>query len=102
MNVYSNQTVYLYYYSDFPLLALHNKNDSELFNHEQLQESQIVGSKAFSIWKDYILLGHGYDDKGQIHLYSLQSNTIQSYLPVNEENDIINYDYAVGRKHKLF
>ena len=102
LNVSSNQTVYLYYYSDFPLVVLHNKTEYELFNHEQFQESPIVGSKAFSIWKDYILFGHGYDDKGKIHLYSLQNKKIQSYLPVTEENDIINYDYAVGRKHKLF
>jgi hypothetical protein len=102
MNVYSNQTVYLYYYSDFPLLALHNKTDYELFNHEPLKESPIVGGHAFSIWKDYILFGHGYNDRGKIHLYSLRNKTIKSYLPVNEEDDIINYDYAVGRKHNLF
>ncbi|WP_028390720.1 hypothetical protein [Bacillus cihuensis] len=102
LNVYSNETIYLYYYSDFPFLALHNKTDYELYNDKLFKESPIEGSHAFSIWKDNILFGHGYDDKGKIHLYSLKSRTIQSYFPVNEENDIINYDYAVGRKHKLF
>ncbi|MEH7354003.1 hypothetical protein V7150_10530 [Neobacillus drentensis] len=71
-------------------------------NHESFKESPIVGSKALSIWKDNILFGHGYYNKKKIHLYSLQNQTIQSYLPVDEENDIINYDYAIGRKHKLF
>ncbi|WP_026566620.1 hypothetical protein [Bacillus sp. UNC41MFS5] len=102
LNVYSNQSIYLYYYSDFPLLALHNKTDYELFNHEPLKESPIVGSKAFSIWKGHILFGHGYNGKGKLHLYSLNKKTTQSYLPVNEENDIIKYDYAVGRKNNLF
>ncbi|WHY79484.1 hypothetical protein QNH20_10220 [Neobacillus sp. WH10] len=102
LNVYSNQAVYLYYYSDFPLLAIHNMTDYELFNHEPLKKTPIVGSHAFSIWKDNILFGHGYNHKGQIHLYSFQNKKIQSYLPVTEENDIINYDYSVGRKYKLF
>ncbi|WHY02583.1 hypothetical protein [Neobacillus sp. DY30] len=102
LNVSSNETVYLYYYSDFPLLAIHNKTGYELVNDNLLKKSPIVGSKAFSIWKDYILFGHGYKNKGQIHLYTSQTKTIQSYIPVNDENDIIDYDYAIGRKHRLF
>lgn len=102
LNVFSNETVYLYYYSEFPLLTLHNKTDYELLNNDLFKKSPLRGSKAFSIWKDYILFGDGYNkNKEQIHLYSMQNKTIQSYIPVNEENDIINYDYAVGRKNRL-
>lgn len=102
LNVFSNHTVYLYYYSDFPLLALYNKTNYELVNNDLLKKSPIAGSKAFSIWKDYILFGDGYNKKGQIHLYSLKNRTIQSYKPVNEENNPIDYDYAIGRKDHLF
>jgi hypothetical protein len=102
LNVFSNDIVYLYYYSDFPLLALHNKTNYELLNNDLFKQSPIKGSKAFSVWKDYILFGHGYNNKGQIHLCSIKNKTIQSYIPVNEENEIINYDYAVGRKNRLF
>ncbi|RDI41065.1 hypothetical protein [Falsibacillus pallidus] len=102
MNVCSNNTIYLYYYLDFPLLALHNKTDFELFNQKQMNEPPIVGSHAFSIWKEHILFAHGYMDKGQIHHYSLQTGAVHSYLPVNEINEVIHYEFAVGRKHRLF
>lgn len=102
MNVYSNNTVYLYYYSDFPLLALHDKTDYEIFKHKAFVKSPITGSHAFSIWKGHILFGHGYNGKGKLHLYSLNKKSTKSFLPVNEQNEIIKYDYAVGRKHKMF
>jgi hypothetical protein len=102
LNVCSNETVYLYYYSDFPLLALHNKTGYEIFNHKAFEKSPIAGSHAFSIWDDQILFGHGYNGKGKLHLYSLNKKSTKSFLPVNEQNKLIKYDYAVGRKHKMF
>lgn len=102
LNVFSNETVYLYYYSDFPLLALHNRTNYELLNDDLFRKYPIEGSKAFSVWKDFILFGHGYNHESELHLYSIKNKTLQSFIPVNKENAIINYDYAIGRKQRLF
>ncbi|WP_028776977.1 hypothetical protein [Shimazuella kribbensis] len=101
LNVCSAKTVYAYYYYDFPVVALHNKTDFEVFQDKAFHTSPIRGSHAFAIWKDHILFGHGYRDRGKLHLYSKKDRKVQTYIPVNEENRVIPYDYAIGRAHKF-
>lgn len=97
LNVCSDETVYLYYYTDFPLLAVHNKTDFELFQEEVLSKSPIGGSHAFAVWDSTVLFAHGYKQKGLLYLYSKNNQEILTLQPVNEKNEKINYDYAVAR-----
>jgi hypothetical protein len=101
LNVCSDETLYLYYYSDFPVVALHNKTNFELFQDKAFHTSPIRGSHAFAVWEDYILFGHGYKGKGKLYLFSKIDRKVQTYIPVDEENRVIPHDYAIGRAHKL-
>lgn len=102
LNVVSNDTVYLYYFGDFPIVALRRKSEYDLWKDQLLKRPPIEGSQAFSIWEDHVLFSHGYKEKGTVHLYSFTQKSVKSYLPVNEEDEVIHYEFATGRQHLLY
>ncbi|MFD3447422.1 hypothetical protein ACFDTO_22780 [Microbacteriaceae bacterium 4G12] len=97
LNAATNEEVYTYYYTDFPLVQIKNKREYKVF-----QNFSIEGCRAFAVWKEHVLFGHGYKDKGLIHLYSTKNKSTVTYTPVNKQGDVLTYDFAIGRKHNLF
>lgn len=96
LNVASEETVYIYYYSDFPLVKI-ERNNYEIFNNIPVE-----GSKAFAILNNFALFNNGYDEEGKIHLYSMKNNSLQSFNLLNLKGEILNYDDSVGRGSKFF
>lgn len=96
LNVTSDETVYIYYYSDFPLVKL-TKNSFEI-----IRNIPIKGSHAFAILEDYALFEHGYGQKGKMHLYSMRNKSLKSFNLLNKNGKVLNYDYAVGRGCKFY
>jgi hypothetical protein len=95
LNVTSEGT-HIYYYSDFPLVTL-NKTGYKIFRNVPIQ-----GSHAFAILNDLVLFSHGYDHKAVVFLYSLMDNKRRTFRTVNQDGEELKYDYAVGRRNKLF
>ncbi|USK32582.1 hypothetical protein LIT25_18550 [Bacillus sp. F19] len=96
LNVVSNDDIYCYYYSDFPLLNLKNMRDYRVFN-----ELIIQGSKAFAVWRDHILFGPTYNND-KVYLYSLRDKCTITYKPVNENGKILKDFEVVGRKSIMY
>lgn len=97
LNAASDEEVYTYYYSDFPLVQIKNKKDYQVFHNVSIR-----GSDAFAVWKEFALFGHGYKDKGLVYLYSTKNERTVTYTPIDEQGKILTYDFAIGRKHNLF
>ncbi|PGS49093.1 hypothetical protein [Bacillus sp. AFS041924] len=96
LNVISEETIYIYYYSDFPLVKL-TKNSFEI-----IKNIPIKGSSAFAIHKDYALFDNGYNQKGKMHLFSMTNKTLISFYLLDKNGKVLNYNYAVGRGSKLY
>lgn len=78
-------------------MQIKNKMEYTIF-----QNVPIRRSKAFAVWKEYVLFGQGYDGKGFVHLYWTKNKNTVAYTPVNEQGEVLTYDFAIGRKHNLF
>ncbi|PFH81984.1 hypothetical protein [Bacillus sp. AFS088145] len=96
LNVTSDETVFIYYYSDFPLVKLTNNS------FEIIKNIPIKGSSAIAIHEDYALFEHGYGQKGKMHLYSMRNKSLKNFNLLNKIGKVLNYDYAVGRGSKLY
>lgn len=96
LNVTSDETVCIYYYSEFPLVKI-NKNTYEIFKNIPVRDSN-----AFAIKNDFVLFSSDYDRKGKVYLYSLQNRSKNIFYTLDQEGKSLNYDYAVGRDNKLF
>lgn len=96
LNVTSDETVYIYYYSDFPLVKL-TKNSFDI-----IRNIPIKGSSAFAIHKDYSLFENGYNQNGKMHLFSMTNKSLKSFYLLDKNGKVLNYDYAVARGSKLY
>jgi hypothetical protein len=96
LNVVSNDEIYCYYYSDFPLLNLKNMKDYRVFNKLKIQ-----GSKAFAVWRDHILFGPTYNND-KIYSYSLRDKSTIAFKPVNENGKKLRDFDVVGRNSILY
>ncbi len=98
LNVTSNETVFIYYYSKFPLVKIEKDKDT----YEIFKNIPIRGSHAFAIKNDFALFSHDYGRKGEVYLYSLQNRSKNLFYTLDQEGKSLNYDYAKGRDNKLF
>ncbi|MGE7768890.1 hypothetical protein [Peribacillus sp. NPDC096540] len=98
LNVVSNDEIYCYYYSDFPLLSIKNMNEYRIYN-----KLKIKGSNAFAVWQEQILFGPTYsNDKNFLYSYSLRDKSIITYKPVNRNGEILRQFNVIGRKSNLY
>lgn len=96
LNVTSDESVYTYYYSDFPLVKI-EKDNFEIFNN-----IPVKGSHAFAIMNNFVLFNKGYNEEGKIHLYSINNKCLQSFNLLNLKGEILNYDDSVARGNKFY
>lgn len=68
LNVESDADVWLYYYTDFPLVHLHHRKVQSVWN------MSIDGSDSFAISGHRVLFRGGYDDRNTYHLFALNKN----------------------------
>lgn len=94
LNVTSDST-YVYYYTDFPLVKISEKG------YEIFSKIPVKGSHAFAIFNGFVLFSHDYNIKAEVYLYSLKNKKMERLRTLNENGELLNYSYAVGRGSKL-
>jgi hypothetical protein len=67
MNVTSNDDVWIYYYTTFPLVHLHRRETKGVW------PMPVRGSRIMAIRRGHVLIDGGYDDRGTFHLFSLEN-----------------------------
>lgn len=72
LNVTSDRDTWLYYYTDFPLVHLHDKHIVGSWH------SPIRGAHAFAIYENYVLFCGGYEQKNVCSLYELGENQVMT------------------------
>ena len=66
LNVQSEEDVWLYYYTDFPLVRLHRRRIAAVWKMPE------AGSDAFALAEQHVLFRGGYDDRDTYQIYSLE------------------------------
>ncbi len=95
LNVESDEDVWLYYYTEFPLVRLRGREIKSIW------KMPIQGSSAFAVFEGYALFAGGYDDRGTYFLFSIGSGGTPQLLAELELQDdnggILAPTHAVGR-----
>ncbi|NEQ98066.1 MAG: hypothetical protein F6K30_15335 [Cyanothece sp. SIO2G6] len=100
LNVESDTDVWLYYYTEFPLVHLHNQTIQSVWN------MPIRGSDGFAVSGNRVLFRGGYDDQDTYHLFRLNSDgrvkQLQQLQLANEIGQKITAERVVGRGSSLY
>lgn len=100
MNVESDSSTWLYYYTEFPLVHLRNRT---LSSHWKMP---LAGSHAFAVAGGFALFGGGYDDRHTYHLFELPNKSapveLRQFKLIDERSNQIAADAVFGRGDALF
>jgi hypothetical protein len=100
LNVASDEDVWLYYYTKFPLVRLHRQKVQSVWN------MPIEGSRSFAVSGYRVLFRGGYDDRDTYHLFSLNSNgrveLLKQLQLADETGQKITAERVVGRGSSLY
>jgi hypothetical protein len=100
LNVESDTDVWLYYYTEFPLVHLHHKKIQSVWN------MPISGSDGFAVSGSRALFRGGYGDRDTYHLFSLNNNGKVKLLKLlkftDEARQTIIAESVVGRGGSLY
>lgn len=99
MNLVSNNEIWFYYYTDFNIVRLTNKNETGCW------KSPIKGFHKFAIWKKSILSSGSYDDSN-FHLFeiselgNLEEKCLIQFF--NEEDIFLNDKISCSRGELIY
>ncbi|HTU19956.1 MAG TPA: hypothetical protein VMG10_17970 [Gemmataceae bacterium] len=96
LNVCSDREVWLYFYTDFPLVRLMNR---KVAGHWMMP---VAGSHAFAVDRERVLLGGSYDRKESLFLGWLDKLDFEEVTPVDENEQPLRKFRAFGRRHHLY
>jgi hypothetical protein len=96
LNVCSDKEVWLYYYTDFPLVRLINR---KMDGHWMLPVS---GSHGFAVDGERVLFGGSYNKRDALFLGVLASVKTQPLTPVDEGGNRLKQFRAFGRGRLLY
>lgn len=99
LNVVSNENVWLYYYTKFPLVHLKS------YKIEGVWDIPIFGSKAFAISEKNVVFQGGYGDENLYSLYKLSSKNfflVRSFELLDEYNQKIIATRAIARGNRFW
>jgi hypothetical protein len=100
LNVESASSTWLYYYTEFPLVHL---QDRELVSHWSVP---VHGSPAFAIARDYALFMGGYRKHRECSLMALEAggniNRVTKFYLIDEVGQNFNVQRAFGRADALY
>jgi hypothetical protein len=95
LNVVNDQDVWLHYYTDFPLVKLHDKQLSRTW-------SPTAGaSKGFAVYQDRALFAEAYKRRWLMD-FDLHTGQSVQLTPVDKEGQAIQFDHSFGRAHDLY
>lgn len=97
LNVAPHGEVWLYYYTDFPLVQLRDRQFIR-----QWTDLPIKGAHAFAVHGRSALFTGGYGEKGRLYLVLLDTRHVQTLQPMDELGNAVRYQRAFGRGKRLF
>lgn len=100
LNVSSDEDVWIYYYTEFPLVHLHNRKIQAVW------EMPLSGSHAFAVSDGCALFRGGYDDGDRYHLFDLcegRKPKLLTHLELQDERGSkLAADRVVGRADRMY
>ncbi|UBF30463.1 hypothetical protein K9N68_35320 (plasmid) [Kovacikia minuta CCNUW1] len=100
LNVASDKDVWLYYYTEFPLVHLHHQKIQSVWS------MPISGSDSFAVSGNRVLFRGGYDEQDTYHLFSLKNNGKVNLLKklqfADQAGQKIIAERVVGRGSSLY
>ncbi|KAM3100860.1 hypothetical protein ACKFKG_00125 [Phormidesmis sp. 146-35] len=100
LNVESDTDVWLYYYTEFPLVHLRHQKIQSVWN------MPIEGSNSFAVFDNCALFRGEYGDQDTYHLFSLNKNgkvkRLQQFQLTDERGQKIVAERVVGRGSSLY
>lgn len=100
LNVESEDDVWLYYYTEFPLVRLHNHEIQSIW------KIPLGGSDAFAVFAGHALFRGGYKDRDTFQLFALGKGGNAKLLAKvemrNENGSKLAADRAVGRADIIY
>ena len=97
LNVASEREVWLYYYTDFPLVRLVDGRVDGLW-----PRFPVKGSPGFAIDGDTALFGGGYNDRDTLHRVRLGDKRAVKFALTDEHGRLLKRFSAFGRRDSLF
>ena len=101
MNVTSANETWLWYYGDFPLVRLLNKEVTEVWT-DLPERAPIGGSRAFAIAQHQVLFWGGYDNRDRLYRVNLDDSHVVEFTPVDAQGTPIESFWAFGRGSRLY
>lgn len=95
-NAISSREVWLYYYTDFPLVKL---VDNEISASWQMP---VAGSHGFAVDGGRVLLGGSYSEKESLFLVALPKLEFQACRAVDDHGEPLAKFHVFGRRHHLY
>jgi hypothetical protein len=100
LNVQSEEDVWLYYYTDFPLVRLHRREIASVW------KPSLSGSDAFAVSTSHAIFRGGSKDRDTYHIFSLSkqgsSNLLAKVELRNENGSKLVADRVVGRVDVIY
>ncbi|MCS6884117.1 MAG: hypothetical protein RMM17_13315 [Acidobacteriota bacterium] len=100
LNVASENDVWLYYYSQFPLVHLYDRQIQSFW------KVPLQGSSAFAVSAGYALFCGGYGDRDTYHLFSIDEGkdpTLLATITLQDRNgEMLKANSAVGRADVIY
>jgi hypothetical protein len=100
LNVESESSIWLYYYTEFPLVHL---RDHTIEAHWDIP---VRGSGAFAVSNGFALFAGGYDKRNEYHLFELgrdgNINELTRLMLIDENKQRLHAESIVGRSDALY
>ncbi len=97
MNVASSREVWLYYYTEFPLVRLLDRR----FDHEW-KGIPVQGARGFAVDGEHAVFAGSYESSDRLFLVSLNSMHMEELQPVDGDGKELKFRRAFGRGPRLF
>lgn len=97
MNVASDREVWLYYYTEFPLVRLLDRR----FDREW-RGVPVQGARGFAVDGERAVFAGSYDGDDRLFLVSLASMHVEELRPVDAGGEALRFRRAFGRGPRLF
>ena len=100
LNVASDEDVWCYYYTDFPLVHLHQKRIARTW------KVPVTGSHAFAVAGEHVLFAGGYDKRDMFQLVRLApdgtSRLVGEFDLIGDDGAAVKPVQTIGRGAKLY
>jgi len=100
LNVESNEDVWVYYYTEFPLVHLHDREIQSIW------KMPLGGSDAFAVSGEHALFRGGYNDRDTYRLFSLEREGMAKLiaeLELQDQNgDNLQANWVIGLADTIY